>query len=82
MSLTLTHSHAFAEEYLLSQLSFKHKKSLRVAAAQRFSFRLTDVKMPPLGHLPRNAIGCGATYDQPLVIETFGINQVARNSAA
>jgi hypothetical protein len=44
--LTLTESRDFAEEHSLSQLSFNHKKLLRVAAAQRLSFHLTDANMP------------------------------------
>jgi hypothetical protein len=45
--LTLTESHDFAEEYSLLQLSFNHKNSLPVAAAQRLSCHPGGAKLPP-----------------------------------
>jgi hypothetical protein len=47
--LTLTESHDSAEEYSLSQLSFNHKKSLRVAMAQRLSCHAAGAKLPLSG---------------------------------
>jgi hypothetical protein len=56
--LTLTESHYSAEEYSLSQLSFNHKKSLRVAMAQRLSCHATGAKLP-LSGLDAEANGAG-----------------------
>jgi hypothetical protein len=70
--LTLTESHDSAEEYSLSQLSFNHKKSLRVAMAQRLSCHGAGAKLP-LSGLDAKGERRGSLWerhlDQRLVIE-------------